>query len=813
MLFDLRHASRSFLKSPGFTIVAVLTLALGVGATAAIFSVVNTVLLRPLPYTAPQYLYRIYTEFPSFPNGGLRRFQASAPEYLDLKRGANSWESIDGWITNGVNVAGGYGLARVTASSVTGGLMRSLGIAPEIGRSIVPQDDQPGAQQVAVLSQSLWNSVFAGNRGVVGRDILLNGKKYTVVGVMPNHFIFPLGEPDATDVWIPLQIDSTNPGSRSMHNLNLLGRLKPGITQRQAQAELDSLVRHDSESTSEHHFDPLNHTVVAYGLHDEIVRGIRPALGMLSGAVVFLLLIACVNVANLLLARAEGRQREAAIQSALGASVGRLALQFITEGLLLSLVGVSVGVLLAYAGLKLIKTVSLGSIPLSSEIGIDGHVILFSISLCVITGLIFALAPLRHVVKRGLQGVLKSSAVSATGSAETQRFRQVLVTGQLALALILLMGTGLMLRAFWNLQEVNGGFDPSSVSTLFVALPDSESGQSAREFWDRLEYRLNQLPGIESAALTTALPPLQVPSHIDTEVEGFAPTEDGPAQNVEFYHIVNKEYFKALHIRLLSGRLFDDRDAPGAALAVVVNQTMARTFWGSGSPIGRRMRPSGVQSWYTVIGVVDDVKNGGLESPTGTEVYMPYTQIPADSDFLKFAYIAIRSPSPLATVATAVSHIVNDIDPSLPVARVQTMTDVLTAAQARPRFLTVLLTLFAGVALALAAVGVYGVVSYSVTQRTREFGLRMALGSQRGDLLWLVLRQGVTLISGGIVFGLAGAFALTRFLSGMLFGVTPTDPITFISVSALLGSIAVFAIYIPAWNATKADPMIALRAE
>ncbi|MCC6235730.1 MAG: ABC transporter permease [Verrucomicrobiales bacterium] len=814
MIHVLRYAMRQLLKCPGFTAVAVLTLALGIGANTAIFSVVNTVLLRPLPYSEPDRLVRIYSEFPSFPNGGLRRFAVSAPEYLDLRRETKSWGSFDAWASGGVNVGGGAQPTRATATQLTGGLLPTLGARPLLGRLLTPEDDVPGGPPVAVISHGLWQRAFAGDRAIVGRDILVNGRSCTVVGVMPPEFQFPPGALDASELWAPLQIDPANPGGRSEHSLNLLGRLRPGVTPSQAQAELASLAKHWGETGSGHRFDATNHTLVSHGLHDEVVRGVRPALRMLLGAVAFLLLIACVNVANLLLARAESRQREIAIRGALGAGLGRLTLQFVMEGLLLSSAGVVAGLLLAYGGLELIKSASEASVPRAVEIGIDGQVILFAVVVSLVTGVLFGLVPLAHAFRRNLQHALKSAATSTTGTPGIQRFRQALVVGELALALTLLIGTGLMLRAFWNLQEVDAGFDPKNVVTMSVELPDSNyrRPEEVRSFWTRLEQSLAALPGVEQVALASGLPPVYPSSHNDTLIEGFVPTDGGPIQNVEFYQSVSPGYFEALRLRLVEGRFLDRRDDPESPEVVVINQTMARTFWGNSSAVGRRIRPGGTTNWCTVVGVVADAKNGGLEKPTGTELYLPFTQS-AGRGRSQGMHLVLRTAGDSSSLVTAVRQELAKLDPTLPLTRVRTMDDLISQAQSRPRFLTLLLTLFAGVALVLATVGIYGVISYSVARQTKEFGLRMALGGQRRDMLGLVLGRGLVLALVGIGIGLVGALFLTRFLSSLLFGVTATDPATFFLVSLALGAVAVLASYVPARRAMNVDPMVTLRHE
>ncbi len=814
---DLRFAFRQLLKNPGFTCAAVLCLALGIGATTGIFSVVNAVLLRPLPYAEPEQLVRIYTEFPTFPNGGLRRFAFSVPEYLDLKRDTTCWQNLEGWNNSGANIAGEQEPVRATASFVTGGMLPMLGVAPLAGRIITPADDELSAPLTANISHGLWQRAFGGDKNLIGREILVNGSKCTVVGVMPPSFKFPPGEVDAPDLWLPIQINPARPGNRGGHNFNMVGRLRPGVTLDQARVELDSIVKRGQElaPAGRHRFATNEHTIVSYGLRDEVVRNVKPALRMLMGAVCFVLLIACVNVANLLLARAEARQREIAIRGALGAGLRRLAGQFITEGLLLSFAGAALGLLLAQGGLQLVKSASEASIPRASEIALDTRVFLFALAICVATGIVFGLTPLLHLAKQNLQGALKSAAASTTGGAGTQRFRHALVVSELALALVLLIGTGLMLRAFWNLQQVRAGFDPTAVTTAFLTLPSPTypNSQARMNFWTRLEERLSTLPGVQSSALVSGLPPAKATSFNDTEIEGFVFVPGGPPQNVDFVQSASKDYFKTLGIRLIEGRLFDERDGAGAPDVAIINQTMARTFWGNESPIGRRVRPGvgGTNVWCTVIGVVEDVKNRGLANATGTEVYYSLGQTYARGD--RNFYMAMRSRSSPSTVINALRREVRELDPSLPLARIRTMDEVMSAAQSRPRFLTLLLTLFASVALILAAVGIYGVISYSVAQRTKEFGVRMALGAQRGDVLGIVLRRGMLLTLIGVVIGLGGAFVLTRSLSTLLFGVTPTDPMTFVAVSILLALIAFLASYIPARRATNVDPMLALRYE
>src|SRR6202142_1851885 len=634
---------------------------------------------------------------------------------------------------------------------------------------------------------------------------------------MPASFAFPPGEVDPPQVWSALQIDPLKPGNRGSHFLYLLGRLKPGVTPPQAQSELEAYVKATGDANKSvmgHHFNTENHTLVSYPLQAEVVGGVRPALLMLMAAVGFVLLIACVNVANLLLARAEARRREIAIRSALGADLPRLARQFVTEGLLLSGIGALLGLILAFGGLRLIRLTSAGNLPGVAEVGIDLHVLLFTLGAAMLTGIVFGLAPIVPLAFQNLQSSLKDTVGSTTSTSGAQGFRRALVAGELAMALVLLIGCGLMVRGFWKLQEVNTGVNSSNVITMEVALPSATytKPEMFDQFWMRLQENLNQLPGVKSAGLASGLPPIRPPNMNDTHIEGYVRKEGGPIENVEYYQEVTKEYFQTMGIRLIEGRLFDDRDAAGAPETVIVNQTMARTFWGNESPVGRRVQPGRTtDSYCTVVGVVEDVKNAGIDKPTGTELYLPYAQKAASGS--QSMFVVVRALGHPTSLVGAVRREVEAIDPTIPVAHVRMMEDVLSSAQSRPRFLTLLLTLFSGVALIIATVGIYGVISYSVARRSKEFGLRMALGAKQKDVLGLVMKQGVLLTLIGVGAGITAAFGLTRQMASLLFAVRPTDAIIFGPVTAVLGIIALFASYIRPRRATQVDPMKALRSE
>jgi len=801
-------------KSPGFTAAAVICLALGTGATSAIFSVVHAVLLRPLGYRDPGRLVRLYTEFPQFPNGGLRRFWTSPPEYAELKRDLASWESLDAWAVRGVNLGGAAEPIRVTGAAVTGGLFPSLGVSPEFGRGITPQDDVPGAPMAIVISHDLWQRAFAGDRGLVGRVIQVDGVNANVVGIMPQSFSFPPGELDPPEIWAPMQLPPPHPRQRGSHFLFLVGRLKSGVPLRPAQKEIARHVQQSADLIGQknHPFSADFHPIVAYALQDEVVRTIRPALWTLMGAVAFVLLIACVNVANLLLARAEARQREIAVRKALGAGTGQLIRQFTTEGLLLSLGGAALGLGLAVVGLKILVANGKASIPRASEVSIDPTVLAVTAAVSLLTALFFGLAPLAQIAGGTLHDALKAAAGRGTaGSVASNRFRSALVSSELALALVLLIGTGLMIRAFWKLSDVDPGFRPEGVLTVRVNLPATTYPQGANQsrFWAAIQEKIGAIPGVVSATAMSGMPPERQIDANDTEIEKFTPVPGGPGNNIDYYQIAGDHFFETMGIRLLDGRLFDARDTDGAPATVIVNQTMARTYYGNDSAIGHRIRPGFQDPWRTIVGVVEDLKNAALDKPAGTEIFIPERQ----GSPRRAIYLAVRTAGDPHSLIGAVRAAVGDIDPSLPVAQVRTMDEVLTGARSRPRFLTTLLGLFSATALLLAAVGLYGVISYSVTRRMTEFGIRMAMGARSTDVLSLVLAQGLKLAAAGVLAGALGAWALMRFIQGLLYGVRSFDPITFSAMALLLAAVTVAACIIPARRATKVDPLIALRYE
>jgi putative ABC transport system permease protein len=815
LLQDLRYGARMLFKRPGFTLIAVVTLALGIGANTAIFSVVNGVLLRPLPYREPDRLARVYSEFPTM---NLRKFWISPPEYLDIQKEAKSWESIGAWATNGVNIAATGAPIRVSAANVTRSLIDTLGVQPSLGRNFTPGEDTVGGPRVAIISHALWHRAFGGQSDIIGKEITINAQTFNVVGVMPQGYVFPPGSNQPADVWTPFQFDPANPGNRGSHFLYLIGRLKQGATLDQARSEMEALMAGwKSESRARHLLQPKFHPVLMFPLHEDVVGGAKSAVLMLLGAVAFVLLIACANVASLLLARAEARHREFAVRLALGAGRRRMLRQFLTEGMILVLLGAVCGVLMAEGGLKLIMAAAPDSVPRTGEIKIDSLVLAFTLGVSTLAVFIFALAPMAQLRERNLADWLHGSGKGSGSGASSQLLRKGLVVTEIALALVLVVGSGLMLRAFWKLRSVDLGFDPFGALSFTVDLPSSAYPVPEQlRFSQSLQSKLASIPGVKSAAMAGELPPLRPIDANDTDIEGYQPGPNEPSKgNVDFWNVISDDYFKTMGIRLTEGRLFESADRnENAQRVVVINQALAKRYW-RGSPLGRRLNPmiSNDPNWFTVVGVVEDTKNLGVDRPAGTELYFLEPQVSKLFGGLTRQNFIVRAEGDPTLLAGAVRAAVRDIDPALPIFGLQTMSDTVADSLARPRFLSLLLGAFSIISLAMAAVGIYGVMSYSVSRRTQEIGVRVALGAKSSDVLKMVLGQGTKLAAAGVGIGLVGAFILTRVMSTLLFEVSATDPATFAAVVALLALVTLLACYLPARRATRVDPMIALRRE
>jgi putative ABC transport system permease protein len=811
LLQDLHYAGRMLLRSPGFTLLTVLTLALGIGADAAIFSVVNGVLLRPLPYPRSASLMSVYSQFPGL---GFDRFWVSAPEFLEFRERATTFEEVGAYRTGEVNLQGGDQPVRARAVAASASLFRVLSADPQLGRVFTPGEDLPNAERVTVLSDGLWRRAFGGDPGVLGRRVKIDGQERTIVGVMPPGFDL-VGQ--HVELWAPLGLDPANPGGRGSHSLYLVGRLRPGATLAQARSELDGLLaRWKRELPDDHTPDPESHRLVIKPLLDDVVGDVRAKVLVLAAAVGLVLLIACLNVANLLLARAEARHREIAIRTALGARRQRLIRQLLTESVLLALLGGAFGILLAFLGVRAIVALNADSIPRVEAIGIDTRVVLFTLALSLLTGILFGLAPALHARAGSFFTVLREGQRGTAGRA-AQWFRRALVVTEIAMASLLLIGAGLLIKSFWMLQQVSPGFEAANLLSLQVALPRASYPEPHQQgaFFKTLTERIAALPGVVGAAAVSGLPPKRDVDANNTEFESIKPSKDGPPQNVDYFQFVSRDYFATMRIPVVTGRVFSPADSAGSPGVAVINQTMARVFWPHKSPLGERVRnPDPAAPWLTIVGVVADVKQGGLDQKTGTELYFLQDQAPETVGFSpRTMYLMVRTQGDPMALAGAVRSTVRQMDPALPVAELKPMDRVLADSMGRPRFIMVLVMLFAALALILAAVGTYGVLSYAVQQRTREIGVRMALGAQLGQVLRMVLGQGARLAGIGLLLGVVGAVALRRILASLLFGVTATDPLIFVLVVALLALISFLACLVPAQRAARIDPLLALRSE
>jgi predicted permease len=813
LLQDLRYACRLLLRSPGFTLLASLTLALGIGANAAIFSVANSVLLKPLPYPGSDRLMMIYSRFPDMK---FDRFWVDPMEFTEYSRWNRSFQSLGAYRTGDVNIAGRGEPVRAHAARASAGVLAALGVPARIGRFYSAAEDLPNTEKVVVISDGLWHRAFGGDPGIVSRRVQVDGVDRTVLGVMPPGFT--LGN-ERIEAWVPLALDPAKPGNHGNHYLFLIGRLKPGVSLGGARQEMAGLVaRWKKEVPKSHTPDPERHPFVVQPLLDDLVGGIRPKIHLLLGAVGLVLLIACVNVANLLLARAEARQKEVAVRTALGAPRGRLVRQFLTESVVLSLLGGGLGLLLALAGVKAIVAANLESIPRVDEIHLDGRSILFTIAVSVLTGLLFGLAPALHARTGTFFASLKEGGQRTTAGSGRQWLRRVLVVTEIAFAAMLVIGGGLLIRSFWLLQKVDPGFDPGGLLSLQVSLPKAvyDKPEQVIGFYQRLLDRTSRLPGVEGAAVASGLPPDRPVDANDMVFESIPRTPDGPIQNADYWQLVSRDYFKTMNIRLVEGRLFAPTDAKGSPGVVVINQTMAKLFWPNRSPLGQRIKPDGDDKapWQTVVGVVADVKQGGLDRKTGTEVYYLADQAQENLGGVeRTMYLLLRTQKDPMTLAGPARSEIRRLDPTLPVSEVRPMSRVVYSSVAQPRFIAFLVVIFAVVALTLAAVGTYGVLAYTVELRTQEIGVRMALGAQAIQVLRMILTQGAWLVGSGLLLGVAGALALRRALASVLFGVAPTDPGIFAFVLMVLSLVGLLACYLPAQRAMRTDPLVALRRE
>jgi putative ABC transport system permease protein len=800
LLRDIRYGMRGLLKRPGFTLVALIALALGIGANTAIFSLVNAVLVQPLPFKDPD---RLVWMWGNIRQGG-NRASVSPLDFLDYRQQNTSFEQFAAMfsIPLNINLTGNGEPERLASAGVTGNYFQALGVNPLLGRTFVLDNEKTGNDQVVVLSYGLWQRRFAGDPNIVNKTILLNGRTHLVLGVMPKEFNFP----QAAELWLPMTFDR-EPGmkQRRAHFLRPIGRLKDGVTIAQAQADTDAIAQRLEQQYPESN---TGWNLRLVDLRDRLVGNTKPTLFILLGAVGFVLLIACANVANLLLVRAAGRQKEIALRTALGASRFRIARQMITESILLALMGGALGAFLAIWGVQLLVALSADNLPPTAQVKIDATVLGFTLIVSLITGVLFGLAPALRTMKLDLCNSLKEGGRSVGEGMQRNLMRSSLIVIESAVAVVLLVGAGLLVRSLIRLQNTSAGFDPHNVLTMRIDLPQDKypTDEKKANFFHEVQTRIAGLAGVESVGMISELPLSGQPNDIPYYVEGRPPATPDQGFDDDFRR-VNTQYFQSLHIPILRGRNFTEQEVLKSAKLLLISDLLAKQTFPNEDPIGHRLvMGMGDGTPWEIIGIVGDIRHRALELQPAPAMYMPTLA----EDWMN---VVVRAQGDPTNLAGAVRREVKAIDPDQPVAAMKTMDDWMATSVSAPRYRTSLLALFAFVALVLASTGIYGVMSYSVAQRTHEIGVRMALGAGRRNVLGLVVRQGMTLVALGLVFGLLGAFALTRVMSSFLFEVTPKDPLTFVGVAVFLPVIALLACYLPARRATMVDPLIALRYE
>jgi putative ABC transport system permease protein len=794
-------------KNPGFTVVAVLTLALGIGANSAIFSVVDAVLLRPLPYRDPHRLiYLSQVNLQTQTNGIFLSF----PKYTQIAEQSRTMESVAAYFAATLNYVTKREPEALNGARATGNFFHVLGIAPVLGRTFLPEEELPGAADVAILSDGFWHSHFAGDEHVLGRSIVLDGKTATIIGVLPASFSFPLQFPEP-DVWLPRVTDAPFLRPEQVRTgagyLVVLGRLRDGETLARAQAEFDGINARYREQFGGY-ADANKYGISAVLLETNIAGGMRTGLMVLLAAVGFVLLIACVNVANLLLARATARERELAIRKALGASGSRLVRQLLSESVLLSFGGGALGVCLAAAAIPLLRAFSPGSVPRLADTRIDGAVLAFSLILCVLTGIVFGLMPALQAARGELHEMLKEGTRGSTEGGRG-KFRSALIVAEMAIALVLMTGAGLLIESFAHLMRVNPGFAAQNLMTFQFNLPPDHYGQGPQmtEFYRELIERVKTLPEVQAAGVTSYLPLTGAIRFVYFCPEGRVCEGIGKDPLIAIRQ-VSPEYFDTVRTPLLHGRVFSDKDTAAGQPVVIVNQTVASRYWPGQNPIGKHLANSRDMLQREVVGVVGDVKFNALNVANSEEMYVPLAQIPWQATAL-----IVRSQSSTQPLVAAVRAKIAEIDPNLPVTGISSMEDVLSASVAQPRIIMEFAGVFAGFALLLSAIGIYGVMAYSVSARKQEMGIRMSMGAESRDILKLVVGQGMRLTLLGAVIGVAASLALTRLLASLLFGIRTADPLVFTGATLVLVISALLACYLPARRATRVDPIIVLRYE
>jgi putative ABC transport system permease protein len=807
LLRDIRYGLRVLWKHPGFTVISILALALGIGANTAIFSVVNAVLLRSLPYKNPERLVMLWEHHPQ--NG---RMGVAGLNFIEWQKQSTSFEDSAVFTRASFDLTGEAEAERIEGARSTASYFKVIGAEAALGRTFLPGEDTAAAGRVVVISHGFWQKRLGGDARVLGQSLRLNEENYTIIGVMPAGF----GDRGEDWVWTTLDTDpeQISTGGRS---LLALARLKPGVTLQQAQSELDAIAGNLAAVRPDFNRD---WTVQLVPLHEQVTGSVRLILLVLSATVGFVLLIACANVANLSLVRAAGREKEMAIRTALGASSWRLVRQLLTESILLALAGGALGLLLALWGVDLL--LALGSVPRAKEVGIDTQVLGFTFLISIVTGIVFGLAPALRSARHDVSGALKDVAKGSSAGFGQSRLRSALIVTEIALAVVLLVGAGLLMRSFVRLSNVDPGFKADQVLLMDIPLSETRYKEDAQVvgFYDAMLGSIRALPGVEAAG-TTHTAPLGGSDSVRPFIIAAAPAPEPGKEPSAGYRVISSGYFRALGIPVLRGRDFSDADNAASAGVVLINQTLARRFWNGANPIGQRMRQGAIGSespWLEIVGVVGDVRHNSLDGEPKPEMYFPFAQVGMQASRSITANrrritLAIRATENPAVLTDAVRREISGIDKNQPVTGVRTMNEAVARSVQAQRFSALLLGIFAALALVLAVIGVYGVMSFSVGGRTREIGIRMALGAQQSDVVKMILGQGLRLVIVGILIGVGASLALTHLIASLLYGVSATDPLVFTVIPLLLGAVALIACYLPARRATKINPMEALRYE
>ncbi len=803
---DVRYALRMLVKNPAFTAVAVIALALGIGANTAIFSVVNAVLLRPLPFKNPGQLVMVWENAAHL---GFPKDTPSPANFLDWQKQAQSFAGMAATAERSFNLTGLGEPERLEGRRVSANLFDLLGVRVLVGRTFVTDDDRPGTH-VVLLSYSLWQRRFGSDPSVIGQALSLNGESYTVVGVMPRLVQLPGYSSRNDQLWVPIAFSQEEASQRGNHFLEVIARLKPGITLKQAQAEMETIAARLAGAYPVYN---MRRGAVVVPLHEQVVGDIKPALLVLLGSVGFVLLIACANVANLLLARAAVRQKEIALRLAIGASRARLTRQFLTESVLLAIFGAGFGLLLAFAGIRILRTFIPSTISQVQTINIDGTVLIFTVLVAVLTGIAFGLAPAIHGSHLNLNDTLKEGSRDSTGGIKGHRARALLVIGEVAISFVLLIAAGLLINSFLHLRKLDLGFRPDHLLTMKVDLSEVKYPDRERRaaFFDEVIRRVRTLPGVQSAAVAGNLPLTYNGDSMTISVEGL-PDPPPDQQPDVIYRVIGPAYFRTMGIPIVRGRDFTDEDKADSKDVVIISEKTAQHFWPGQDPIGKRLKPGSSRSngpWREVIGIVKDVHQNDLIAAPKMEMYLDYRQlksIPANA-------LVVRTSIEPMSIARSVRNTIWSVDKDQSVADIDTMEHIVAQAVARQRFSMLLLGFFATIALLLASIGIYGVISYSVAQRTREIGIRIALGARRADVLKMTIKEALKLVGMGMMIGLVVALLLTRVIATLLYGISASDPSTFVAISLVLLVVAIVASYVPALRATKVDPVVALRAQ